>query len=155
MPARAPTSGRASRLLIGPAGLARAAVAIRVDGQIQDLGRALPDGAKIAILTERDPDALGVLRHSAAHILATAVREIFPDAGIGFGPAIEEGFYYDFAVPRPFTPEDLEQIEERMNEVVEKDYPFVREVVDRKRRRSAAGRTNRSARRADQRARPR
>ncbi len=125
------TTGAGLAALIGP-GLARAAVAIRVDGEIQDLGRPLPDGARIAILTERDPDALGVLRHSAAHILATAVREIFPDAGIGFGPAIEEGFYYDFAVPRPFTPEDLEQIEERMKEVVEKDYPFVREVVDRK-----------------------
>ncbi len=115
---------------IGP-GLARAAVAIRVDGQIQDLGRALPDGAKVAILTDRDAEALGVLRHSAAHILATAVRQIFPDAGIGFGPAIEEGFYYDFAVPRPFTPEDLEEIEEKMNGVIASDYPFVREVVDR------------------------
>jgi len=124
------TTGAELAAQIGP-GLARAAVAIKANGQIQDLGRSLPDGAKVAILTDRDPDALGVLRHSAAHILATAVREIFPDAGIGFGPAIDDGFYYDFAVPRPFTPEDLEQIEERMNEVVAKDYPFVREVVDR------------------------
>ena len=124
------TTGAELAAQIGP-GLARAAVAIRVDGQVQDLGRVLPDGAKVAILTERDADALEVLRHSAAHILATAVRGIFPDAGIGFGPAIDEGFYYDFAVPRPFTPEDLEEIEEQMNAVVAKDYPFVREVVDR------------------------
>ena len=124
------TTGAELAALIGP-GLARAAMAIRVDGRIQDLGRPLTDGAKVAILTERDADALGVLRHSAAHILATAVREIFPDAGIGFGPAIDEGFYYDFAVPRPFTPEDLEEIEAKMNEVVAKDLPFTREVVDR------------------------
>lgn len=115
---------------IGP-GLARAAVAARVNGEIQDLTRPLPDGAKVAILTERDLDALGVLRHSAAHILATAVRQIFPEAGIGFGPAIDEGFYYDFEVPRPFTPEDLEAIEEKMQVVVANDYPFLREVVTR------------------------
>jgi threonyl-tRNA synthetase len=125
------TTGADLAAQIGP-GLARAAVAIKVNGQIQDLGRPLPDGAAVAILTDRDPDALGVLRHSAAHILATAVRQIFPDAGIGFGPAIEEGFYYDFAVPRPFTPEDLEEIEEKMAAVVASDFPFVREVVDRK-----------------------
>ena len=85
----------------------------------------------LAILTDRDPDALEVLRHSAAHVLATAVRELFPGAGIGFGPPIEDGFYYDFEVPRPFTPEDLERIEARMGEVAQADYPFVREVVDR------------------------
>ncbi len=115
---------------IGP-GLARAAVAVRVNGQVHDLSRPLPDGATVAILTERDAESLAVLRHSAAHILATAVREIFPDAGIGFGPAIDEGFYYDFAVPRPFTPEDLEEIEAKMAVVVANDYPFVRDVVDR------------------------
>ncbi len=125
------TTGADLAAQIGP-GLARAAVAIKVNGQIQDLGRALPDGASIAILTDRDPDALGVLRHSAAHILATAVRQLYPDAGIGFGPAIDEGFYYDFAVPQPFTPEDLEEIEEKMNAVVASDFPFLREVVDRK-----------------------
>jgi threonyl-tRNA synthetase len=124
------TTGAQLAAQIGP-GLARAAVAIRVNGQVQDLGRPLPGGARVAVLTERDPDALVVLRHSAAHILATAVREIFPDAGIGFGPAIDEGFYYDFAVPRPFAPEDLEMIEEKMGEVAAKDYPFVREVVTR------------------------
>ncbi len=115
---------------IGP-GLARAALAVTVDGAVRDLGRALDDGATVAILTERDPAALEVLRHSAAHILATAVRELFPGAGIGFGPAIDDGFYYDFEVPRPFTPEDLAAIEARMAEVVKADYPFERAVVDR------------------------
>ena len=115
---------------IGP-GLARAAVAVKVDGAVRDLGRPLDDGATVAILTERDPEALEVLRHSAAHVLATAVRELFPEAGIGFGPPIDDGFYYDFAVPRPFTPDDLAAIEARMAAVVEADHPFEREVVDR------------------------
>ena len=123
-------TGRDLAASIGP-GLAKAALAVRVDGQVRDLDRPLPDGATVAILTDKDPDALGLLRHSAAHVLATAVREIFPGAGIGFGPAIDDGFYYDFDVPRPFTPEDLERIEARMAEVVKSDYPFVREVVDR------------------------
>jgi threonyl-tRNA synthetase len=116
--------------VIGP-GLARAALAIKVDGELRDLARPLEADATVAIVTDRDPDALALLRHSAAHILATAVRELFPGAGIGFGPAIEEGFYYDFEVPRPFTPEDLEQIEARMAAVCSADHPFSREVVDR------------------------
>ncbi len=124
------TTGAGLAAQIG-AGLARASVAIAVNGQVQDLGRPLHDGATVAILTERDPAALEVLRHSAAHVLATAVRQIFPTAGIGFGPAIEEGFYYDFAVDRPFTPDDLEAIERKMDEVIAADYPFLREVVDR------------------------
>ena len=115
---------------IGP-GLARAALIARVDGRFWDLDRPLEADAPFAILTERDPEALEVLRHSAAHILATAVRELFPGAGIGFGPPIEDGFYYDFDVPRPFTPEDLTAIEQRMAEVAKQDYSFVREVVDR------------------------
>jgi threonyl-tRNA synthetase len=115
---------------IGP-GLAKAAIAARVDGQVRDLDRPLDTDASFAILTDKDPDALEVLRHSAAHVLATAVREVFPGAGIGFGPPIEDGFYYDFDVPRPFTPEDLEQLEQKMAEVTQRDYPFVREVVDR------------------------
>jgi threonyl-tRNA synthetase len=124
------TSPRAVAESIGP-GLARAALAAKVDGTIRDLDRPLEGDTRLAILTERDPEALDVLRHSAAHVLATAVREIFPGAGIGFGPPIEDGFYYDFEVPRPFTPEDLEQIEAKMAEVARADYPFVREVVDR------------------------
>jgi threonyl-tRNA synthetase len=109
---------------IGP-GLARAALAIRVNGEVRDLARPLTADATVAILTDRDRDALEVLRHSAAHVLATAVRELFPGAGIGFGPPIEDGFYYDFEVPRPFTPEDLARIEERMAAVTAAFYPFV------------------------------
>ena len=115
---------------IGP-GLAKAAIAARVNGEVRDLGRPLPDGASVAILTDRDPQALDVLRHSAAHVLATAVRQLFPKAGIGFGPPIEDGFYYDFEVERPFGPEDLEAIENKMVEVAKADYPFVREEVSR------------------------
>jgi threonyl-tRNA synthetase len=124
------TTSREVAQSIGP-GLAKAAVAARVDGQVRDLDRPLETDARFAVLTDRDPDALDVLRHSAAHILATAVRELFPRAAIGFGPAIEDGFYYDFEVERPFTPEDLEAIEKKMGEVAAKDYPFVREEVSR------------------------
>jgi threonyl-tRNA synthetase len=123
-------TGRELAQQIGP-GLARAALAIRVNGQVRDLDRPIEEDAPVAILTDRDPAALEVLRHSAAHVLATAVRELFPDAGIGFGPSIEDGFYYDFEVPRPFTPEDLARIEAVMQDVTAKDYPFQREVVDR------------------------
>jgi threonyl-tRNA synthetase len=124
------TTGQELAALIGP-GLARAALAIRVNDQIRDLARPIEENATVSILTDRDPAALDLLRHSAAHVMATAVRQIFPQAGIGFGPSIEDGFYYDFAVPRPFTPEDLEKIEGVMREVAAKDHPFVREVVDR------------------------
>ncbi len=115
---------------IGP-GLARAALAAIVGGEVRDLSRPLPDGAEVRLLTERDPEALGVLRHSAAHVLATAVRELVPTAGIGFGPAIDDGFYYDFDVPEPFTPDQVAAIEERMAAVIEADHPFERQAVSR------------------------
>src|SRR5436190_14552676 len=115
---------------IGP-GLAKAALAVRVNGDVWDLTRPLPDGAKVVILTDKDPQALDVLRHSSAHVLATAVRQLFPQAQIGFGPPIEDGFYYDFDIGRPFTPEDIEAIEKKVAEVVEADYPFTREEVSR------------------------
>src|SRR5256714_1403113 len=115
---------------VGP-GLAKAALAIRVNGEIRDLQRPLENGATVSILTNKDPQALAVLRHSSAHVLATAVRQLFPRAKIGFGPPIEDGFYYDFEVERPFGPEDLEAIENKMVEVVKADYPFLREEVSR------------------------
>ncbi len=115
---------------VGP-GLAKAALAIRVNNEVRDLQRPLPDGATVAILTNKDPQALEVLRHSSAHALATAVRQIFPQAQIGFGPPIEDGFYYDFDIGRPFTPEDIEAIEKKMGEVTKADYPFTREEVSR------------------------
>lgn len=124
------TAPRALAQQIGP-GLARAAVAAKVDGELWDLDRPIFRDCKLEILTPESPDALWVLRHSSAHVLATAVRQLFPEAQIGFGPPIEDGFYYDFDVPRPFTPEDLARIEERMLEVVKADYPFVREEVSR------------------------
>src|SRR5215207_6725793 len=110
--------------------LLSAAVAVSVDGEIQDLMTPLRRGGAFRVLTERDPEAIGVLRHSAAHVLATAVRRLRPDAKIGFGPAIEDGFYYDFEVAEPFTPEDLAAFEAEMRRVVAERYPFVREEVD-------------------------
>ncbi len=123
------TSAREVAEEIGP-GLARAAVAARVDGEVWDLNRPQTRNASLEILTRDNPESLDVLRHSAAHVLATAVRQLFPEAKIGFGPPITDGFYYDFEVPRPFTPEDLARIEDKMREVVKQDYPFVREEVD-------------------------
>src|SRR3954465_9596343 len=108
-----------------------AAVAVSVDGEVQDLATPLRKGGAFRVLTEKDPEALPVLRHSAAHILATAVRRLRPDAKIGFGPAIDEGFYYDFEVATPFTPEDLEKFEAEMQKVSNEKLPFVREEVNR------------------------
>ncbi|MEK6610230.1 MAG: threonine--tRNA ligase [Gemmatimonadota bacterium] len=124
------TTPRAVAESIGPR-LAQAALAARLNGSLVEMDRPLVSSGPFQLLTDQDADALFVLRHSAAHALATAVRRLFPDAGIGFGPPIEDGFYYDFAVPRPFTPEDLEKIEAEMREVVKADYPFVREEVAR------------------------
>ena len=115
---------------IGP-GLAKAAVAAVVDGEVRDLMYAPARDATVRILTEKDPESLPVLRHSAAHVLATAVRELRPGAAIGFGPAIEDGFYYDFGVDVPFTPDDLAAFEEKMHGVVEADLPFERRRVTR------------------------
>jgi len=111
--------------------LFQAAVAVEVNGAIQDLVTPLRTGGSFRVLTDRDPGALDVLRHSAAHVLATAVRRLRPDAKIGFGPSIEDGFYYDFEVAQPFTPEDLAAFENEMRKVTAEKYPFVREEVNR------------------------
>jgi threonyl-tRNA synthetase len=111
--------------------LLQAAVAVEVNGQIQDLITPLRASGTFKVLTDRDTHALDVLRHSAAHILATAVRRLRPDAKIGFGPAIDDGFYYDFEVAQPFTPEDLAAFEAEMRKVTADKYPFVREEVNR------------------------
>ena len=113
---------------IGP-GLAKAALGAQIQGENIGLMEPLEEDVEIRILTSRDPEALALLRHSAAHVMATAVRELVPSAGIGFGPAIEDGFYYDFEVPEPFTPEELEAIEKMMADVVEADLPFERRKV--------------------------
>lgn len=115
---------------IGPR-LLQAAIAVTVEGEVQDLMTPLRRGGAFRVLTEKDPESLAVLRHSGAHVLATAVRRLRPDARIGFGPAIDDGFYYDFEVATPFTPEDLAAFESEMRKVVAEKYPFVREEVDR------------------------
>ncbi len=113
---------------IGP-GLAKAAVAAVVNGETVGLMEPIEADAEIRILTEKDKESLAVLRHSAAHVLATAVRELRPGAAIGFGPAIDDGFYYDFDVDAPFTPEDLEEFEGKMAEIAAADQPFERRRV--------------------------
>jgi threonyl-tRNA synthetase len=115
---------------IGP-GLAKAALAARADGEVVDLGRPLDSDTRLEIITRGSDEALPVLRHSAAHILATAVRKVRPGAGIGFGPAIDDGFYYDFEVDEPFTPEELERIEDEMRAVAAAGDPFERRVVSK------------------------
>ncbi len=111
--------------------LAAAAVAGRVDGALVDLSHVVTDGSAVAIVTEDSPDGLQILRHSAAHVMAEAVRDLFPTAKFGIGPAIEDGFYYDFDVERPFNPDDLVAIEARMREIVTAAVPFVRGELDR------------------------
>ena len=113
---------------IGPR-LLLAAVAVAIDGEVQDLMTPLRTGGRFVVLTDKDPRALAVLRHSGAHILATAVRRLRPEARIGFGPAIDDGFYYDFGVDAPFTPEDLATFEAEMRKVIAEALPFVREEV--------------------------
>src|SRR5918911_2303297 len=113
------------------AGLARAALAVEVNGRVQDLVTPLRESGTFRVLTEKDAKAADVLRHSAAHLLATAVRRLHPKAKIGFGPAIEDGFYYDFEVERPFTPDDLEAFESEMKKIAAERFPFVREEVSR------------------------
>ena len=116
---------------IGP-GLAKAALAGRVDGQLVDTSHVIDRDAELAIVTGKDEEtALELLRHDAAHVMAQAVQELYPGTQVTIGPAIENGFYYDFARDEPFTPADLERIEERMHEIVKRDLPIVREVMDR------------------------
>src|ERR1700681_4831215 len=115
---------------IGP-GLAKAALAGRIDGKLVDTSFVIERDASLAIVTDKDPDGLEVLRHSTAHLLAYAVKELFPDAQVTIGPVIEDGFYYDFSYKRPFTPEDLAAIEQRMAELAKKDEPVMRKLMPR------------------------
>jgi threonyl-tRNA synthetase len=113
------------------AGLARAALAGRVDGKLVDTSYVVERDAEVAIVTDRDADGVEILRHSTAHLLAHAVKELFPEAQVTIGPVIENGFYYDFAFKRPFTPEDLQAIEKRMQEIARRDLKVERRLMPR------------------------
>src|ERR1700683_4949945 len=109
--------------------LAKEALVARADGELVDLSRPLEHDTKISILTAKDPDALQVFRHSAAHLMAAAVLELFPDVKLGIGPPIDYGFFYEFLREQPFTPEDLEKIEKKMHEIAARDVPNQRKLL--------------------------
>jgi threonyl-tRNA synthetase len=125
-----PVTGLAVAAEIG-AGLAKASVAIAVDGELIDLKREIERDAAIEIVTRESDAGLDLLRHDAAHVMAEAVKELYPETQVTIGPSIADGFYYDFSREEPFTPEDLEQIEQRMRDIVDRDEPIVREVWSR------------------------
>jgi threonyl-tRNA synthetase len=126
----APVTGTELAASIGP-GLARAALAMQVDGETMDLGRPIEHDAAVRFITRRDPEALEMIRHDAAHVLAEAVQALFPGTQVTIGPSIENGFYYDFARNEPFKPEDFPAIESKMREIVARNAPFERQVMDR------------------------
>src|SRR5882672_7221226 len=109
-------------------GLAKKAVVVKVNGELWDLSRPIDRDAKFEIVTRDKPEALEVIRHDAAHVLAQAVQELFPGTQITFGPSTDVGFYYDFARAEPFTEADLEKIEKKMRDIVSRDLPITREV---------------------------
>ncbi len=121
-----PVTGAALAADIGP-GLAKSALALRINGRMVDLAAVIDTDSAVAIVTRRDPDALELLRHDAAHVMAEAVKELYPDTQVTIGPSIENGFYYDFARAIPFTPEDVARIEARMREIVDRDEAITRE----------------------------
>ncbi|WP_313707045.1 threonine--tRNA ligase, partial [Massilia sp.] len=111
--------------------LAKAALAGKVNGKVVDTSFLIESDADLAIVTDKDPEGLDVIRHSTAHLLAYAVKELFPEAQVTIGPVIDNGFYYDFSYKRPFTPEDLQAIEKKMQELAKKDEPVTRKVLPR------------------------
>src|SRR6478609_7544793 len=113
------------------AGLAKAALAGRVNGKLVDTSFVIGDDAQLSIVTEKDPAALEIIRHSTAHLLAQAVQAVYPTAQVTIGPVIEDGFFYDFAFERPFTPEDLEKFEAKMKEIAAQDLKVTRRVMER------------------------
>jgi threonyl-tRNA synthetase len=125
-----PVSGGEVAAAIGP-GLAKAAVAVKIDGVVKDLATPIARDARVAILTRDAPEALDIIRHDAAHVMAEAVKELYPETQVTFGPATETGFYYDFARDEPFTPEDLARIEQRMHEIVDRNETITREEWER------------------------
>jgi len=125
-----PVAGTAIAAAIGP-GLARAAMAMEVDGALRDLGTVIAADARVRFITRRDPEALEMIRHDCAHVLAEAVQALYPGTQVTIGPSIENGFYYDFARNDPFTPEDFTAIEAKMREIVARNSPFIRSVMPR------------------------
>jgi threonyl-tRNA synthetase len=125
-----PVTGAELAAAIGP-GLAKAAVAVKIDGRSRDLASLIDHDAAVAIVTREMPEGVEILRHDAAHVMAEAVKELYPETQVTFGPATETGFYYDFARATPFTPDDLARIEERMHDIVRRDEPITREIWDR------------------------
>ena len=125
-----PVTGAELAAAIGP-GLAKAAIAMKVDGALQDLAREITTDARVAFVTRKDPEALELIRHDAAHVLAEAVQELFPGTQVTIGPPIENGFYYDFARDEPFTPEDFPKIEAKMGEIIARGARFERIVTTR------------------------
>src|SRR5262245_43575300 len=115
---------------IGP-GLARGALAGKVNGKLVDASHRIERDAEVSIVTDRDKEGVELIRHSTAHLLAYAVKQLFPDAQVTIGPVIEDGFYYDFSYKRPFTPEDLVSIEQRMKELADEDEQVTRRVMSR------------------------
>ncbi len=124
------TSGAEIAAKIGP-GLAKAALAVKVNGKLQDLAMPITTDADIDIITAKSPEGLDIIRHTCSHVMAQAVQELYPETQVTIGPAIENGFYYDFARETPFTPADLEAIEKKMAEIVDRDEPIVREEKPR------------------------
>lgn len=123
--------------------LAKKALAAKVNGELYDLTRPLEGDVELALITAKDEEGLELIRHDAAHVLAQAVQDLFPGTQVTIGPVIDDGFYYDFAREEPFSSEDFEKIEKKMAEIIDADYPIVREVWEKKRR---SRRSNRSAR---------
>ena len=113
------------------AGLARAALAGKVNGKLVDLSHPITENSTVSIVTDKDPEGLEIIRHSTSHLMAQAVKELYPEAQITIGPVIENGFYYDFSLPKHLTNEDLPLIEKKMDEIVKRDLPIVREEMDR------------------------
>ncbi len=126
----APVTGLELASSIG-AGLAKAALAVKIDGELRDLMRPIEQDAKVEIVTRKSEEALELIRHDTAHVMAEAVQELFPNTQVTIGPAVENGFYYDFAREEPFKLEDLEKIDAKMREIIARDAPLVREVWDR------------------------
>ena len=125
-----PITGAELAADIGP-GLAKAALAIKIDDEVIDLSRIIDRDSTVEIITRKSDDALELIRHDAAHVMAQADQELFPETQVTIGPTIDHGFYYDFARQEPFSAEDLHAIEERMREIVRRDLPITREVWDR------------------------